>query len=155
MHTNDVVERQNNKNKLSGAHWEPYIDFRDNSRRLQVIFDAHPKEIIGVTLHHTVFLTELDKYIDIVLHCEKGAGALDKSLVPLNVLGVFFPPCFHNVIIVWTQHISADFMFYVNNAKKSKGTINTIPENVRCLIWRSNKSYKRGRGSFLRVTTQF
>jgi len=33
-------------------------DFRDHSRRLQVIFDAQPKEYIGVKLQQTV----LDKY---------------------------------------------------------------------------------------------
>jgi len=34
----------------------------------------------GVKLHRTVFLTELDKYIGIVLHCTK--KALDKGFVP-------------------------------------------------------------------------
>jgi len=39
-------------------------DFCDHSRRLQVIFDSHPKEFIGIKLQQTVFLTGLDKYID-------------------------------------------------------------------------------------------
>jgi len=30
-------------------------DFRDHSRRLQVIFDAYPKEFVDVKLHQTVF----------------------------------------------------------------------------------------------------
>jgi len=38
-------------------------DFGDHSRRLQVIFDAHPKEFIGVKLQQIVFLTGLDKYM--------------------------------------------------------------------------------------------
>jgi len=37
-------------------------DFRDHSWRLQVTFDTHPKEFIGVKLQQTVFLTELDKF---------------------------------------------------------------------------------------------
>jgi len=41
-------------------------DFRDHFRRLQVIFDAHPKEFTGVKLQQTVFLTGLDKYIGTV-----------------------------------------------------------------------------------------
>jgi len=39
-------------------------DFRDHSRRLQVICDAHPKEFIGVKLQQTDFLTGLDKDLD-------------------------------------------------------------------------------------------
>jgi len=31
-----------------------------------VIFDAHPKEFIGIKLQQTVFLTGLDKYIGTV-----------------------------------------------------------------------------------------
>jgi len=58
-----VVKRQNtDKNKLSGAHWEPEIEFRDHSWRLQLIVDAHPKELIDVKRHQTVFLTGLEKY---------------------------------------------------------------------------------------------
>jgi len=38
-------------------------DFRDHSRRLQVIFDEHPKEFIGIKLQQTVFLIGLDKSI--------------------------------------------------------------------------------------------
>jgi len=37
-------------------------DFRDQSRRIQMIFDAHPKEFIGVKLQQTVSLTGLDKH---------------------------------------------------------------------------------------------
>jgi len=49
-------------------------DFRDHSRRLQVIFNAHPKEFIGIKLQQTVFLTGLNKYISTVsLHCMKKA----------------------------------------------------------------------------------
>jgi len=46
--------------------------FRDHSQRLQVIFDAHPKELIGVKLKQTVFLTGLDKYIGTVCIVQKG-----------------------------------------------------------------------------------
>jgi len=46
-------------------------DFSDHSRRLQVIFDAHPKEFIDIKLHHTVFLTGLDKYIGTVWIVQK------------------------------------------------------------------------------------
>jgi len=46
-------------------------DFRDHSRSLQVIFDAHPKEFIGVKLQQTVFLTGLDKYIGTVCIVQK------------------------------------------------------------------------------------
>jgi len=53
----------------------------ENPRRLPVIFDAHPKEFIGVKFQQTVFLTGLDKYIG-SLHCtnkkQKNGG-----LVPL------------------------------------------------------------------------
>jgi len=66
------VKRQNNKNILSGAHWEPEIDFRDHSRMLQVIVDVHPKEFIGVKLQQTVFITGQDKYIGIVYTVQKG-----------------------------------------------------------------------------------
>jgi len=37
-------------------------DFRDHSRRLQVIFDANPNEFIGVTLQQTVFLTSYTNF---------------------------------------------------------------------------------------------
>jgi len=47
MHTADVVKSQNNKNLLSGMHWEPWIYFSDHSWRLQVIVDAHPKELMS------------------------------------------------------------------------------------------------------------
>jgi len=50
-----------------------------------VIFDAHPKEFIGVKLQQTVFLTGLDKYISIVCTVQK--KALDKGLAPLKVSG--------------------------------------------------------------------
>jgi len=58
-------------------------DFHDNSRRLQVIFDAHPKEFIGVKHQQTVFLTELDKYIarSVCTVCIVPKRALDKGLV--------------------------------------------------------------------------
>jgi len=46
-------------------------DLRDHSRRLQVKFDAHPKEFIGVKLQQTVFLTGLDKYIGTVYSVQK------------------------------------------------------------------------------------
>jgi len=65
------VEKANNTNQHSGAHWEPQIDIRDYSRRLQVIVDEHPKEFIGVKLHQAVFLTGLDKYIGIVCPVQK------------------------------------------------------------------------------------
>jgi len=38
-------------------------DFRDHSRRLQVIFDVHPKKFTGVKLQQSVLITGLDKYI--------------------------------------------------------------------------------------------
>jgi len=47
-------------------------DFHDHSRRLQVIFDEHPKEFIGVKLQQTVFLTGFDKYIGKVYIVQKG-----------------------------------------------------------------------------------
>jgi len=49
-----------------------------------VIFDAHPKEFIGVKLYQTVFLAGLDKYIGTVCIVQK--KGLDKGLVPLNVI---------------------------------------------------------------------
>jgi len=65
----------------SVGHTEKHkYDFHDHSQRLQVIFDVHPKEFIGIKLQQTVFLTGLDKYIG-SLHCTK--KALDKGLVPL------------------------------------------------------------------------
>jgi len=57
-------------------------DFRDHFRRLQVIFDEHPKKSIDVKLPQTVFLTGLDKYIGTVCIVQK--KALDKGLVPLR-----------------------------------------------------------------------
>jgi len=62
MHTSDVVKTQKNKNKH---------DFRSHSRRLQVIFDAHPKEFFGVKLQQIVFLTGLDNYIGTVCIVQK------------------------------------------------------------------------------------
>jgi len=47
-------------------------DFRDHSRRLHVIFEAHPKEFNGVKLQQSVFLTGLDKYISTVCIVQKG-----------------------------------------------------------------------------------
>jgi len=49
-----------------------------------VIFDAHPKEFIGVKLQQTVFLIALDKYIGTVCIVKK--KVLDKGLVPLTSL---------------------------------------------------------------------
>jgi len=68
MHTHDVVKRQNNKNKFSGAHRETKYDFHDHSRR----FDVRPKEFIGIKLQQTVFLTGLDKYIGTDYNVHKG-----------------------------------------------------------------------------------
>jgi len=45
--------------------------FRDHTWRLQVIFDTHLKEFIGVKLQQTVFLTGLDKYISTVCIVQK------------------------------------------------------------------------------------
>jgi len=46
-------------------------DLRDHSQRLQVIFDAHPKEFIGVKHQQAVFLTGLNKYIGTVCVVQK------------------------------------------------------------------------------------
>jgi len=46
-------------------------DFRDHSGRLQVIFDSHPKEFIGIKLQQTVFVTGLDQYIGTVCIVQK------------------------------------------------------------------------------------
>jgi len=65
MHTRDVVKVKTIQiNSVGPTEKHTYIyDFRDHSRRLQVIFDAHPKEFFGVKLQQTVVLTGLDKYI--------------------------------------------------------------------------------------------
>jgi len=73
MHTLDVVKRRNNKNKLGGVHWETYIWFPWSFPRvIQVIFDAHSKEFIGVKLQQTVFPMGLDRYIGTVCSTKKG-----------------------------------------------------------------------------------
>jgi len=55
--------------------------FSDHSRRLRVIFDAHPKEFIGLKLQQIIFLTGLDKYIGTVCIVQK---ALDMGPSPFN-----------------------------------------------------------------------
>jgi len=66
--TCDMVKRQNNKNLLSEKHKLISVII---PCRLQVIVDAHPKELIGVKIHQTVFLTGLDEYIGIVCTVQK------------------------------------------------------------------------------------
>jgi len=66
-----------------------------------MIVDAHPKEFIGVKLHQSVFLVELDKYIGIVCTVHK---ALDKDLVPL-IIGLI-------TIIQFHRHMIVFFRFY-------------------------------------------
>jgi len=44
MHT-DVVKKQNNEKSTQQGALRTIIDFRDHSRRLQVIVDAHEKEL--------------------------------------------------------------------------------------------------------------
>jgi len=57
--------------KSVGCTEKHKYDVLDHSRRLHVVFDAHPKEFIGVKLQQTVFLTGLDKYIGTVCIVQK------------------------------------------------------------------------------------
>jgi len=43
-------------------------DFRDHSRRLQVIFFAHPKEFIGIKLQQTVFSNRIRLSVQFALY---------------------------------------------------------------------------------------
>jgi len=62
MRTRDVLKQTNSVRRTEKHKY----DFRDHSLRQHVIFDAHPKEFIGIKLQQIIFLTGLDKYIGTV-----------------------------------------------------------------------------------------
>jgi len=57
MYTYDVVKGKTIKINSVGRTEKHKYDIRDDSRRLQMTFDAHPKEFIGVKLQQTVFIS--------------------------------------------------------------------------------------------------
>jgi len=54
MHTRDVLKIQNKINSVGCTEKYKY-DFSDHSRRLQVIFDAHPRNSLALNLKKRFF----------------------------------------------------------------------------------------------------